>query len=74
MAEPTQERLDELGEQIEEVRRDAEEHGLLPDSTPERTFEDPDPEDDDKGVPPESPARGVVDDETEDAPEPSEPA
>ena len=42
MADQRQERLDELGERIDDVRRDAEEHGLLPDSTPERTFFDPD--------------------------------
>ena len=39
----------------------------------ERTYRDPDP-DDAEDVPPESPARGVVDDDAEDAPEPSEPA
>lgn len=43
MAEPSQERLDELEERIEAVRTDAEEDGLLPDSTPEPTFEDPNP-------------------------------
>lgn len=43
MAEPSQERLDELEERIEDVRRDAEDAGLLPDSDPEPTFRDPNP-------------------------------
>ena len=42
MAEPSKERLDELGERIDKARRDAEEDGLLPDTTPERSFIDPD--------------------------------
>jgi hypothetical protein len=79
MPDPTQERLDDLGKQIDEARHDAEEHGLLPDTTEEPTFEDPDPDDDDgdaqgEAVPPDSPARGVVDEESDDTPEPSEPA
>jgi hypothetical protein len=41
MAQPSQERLDELENRIEHARRDAEEDGLLPDSTPEPTFADP---------------------------------
>jgi len=44
VAEPDQERLDRLGDRIDEARRDAEEDGLLPDSTPEPTFEEPNPE------------------------------
>ena len=43
MAEPSQERIDELEKRIDAARRDAEDHGLLPDSTPEPTFEDPNP-------------------------------
>jgi hypothetical protein len=46
-----QNRLDQLGEQIERVRRDAEEDGLLPDSTPEPTFVDPDADGDADGTP-----------------------
>lgn len=37
-----QEGLDELGDDIEATRRQAEEDGILPDSTPEPTFIDPD--------------------------------
>jgi hypothetical protein len=37
-----QDRLDELGDDIEATRRQAEEDGLLPDSTPRPTFIDPD--------------------------------
>jgi hypothetical protein len=44
MAEPSQERLDQLEDRIDAVRKDAEEDGLLPDSTPEPTFRDPDPD------------------------------
>jgi hypothetical protein len=47
MADPSEERLEELGERIDKARRDAEEDGLLPDSTPEPSFEDPNPDDDD---------------------------
>ena len=46
MADPEQKRLDDLGEKIDEARHDAEEDGLLPDSTPEPTFEDPDADSD----------------------------
>lgn len=52
MADVSQKRLDELGERIDAARRDAEEDGLLPDSTPEPTLIDPDPDssgDDDDG-------------------------
>lgn len=45
----TDDRLDQLGERIDEVRRDAEEHGLLPDSTPEPTFFEPNPDEPDEG-------------------------
>lgn len=41
MAEPTQDRLDELAEQIDGARGDAEDDGLLADSNPEPTFLDP---------------------------------
>jgi len=44
MAEPTQERIDELGDRIDDARREAEDDGLLPDSTPEPTLVDPDPD------------------------------
>ena len=46
MADPDQERLERLGDKIDEARHDAEEDGLLPDSTPEPTFKDPDAEGD----------------------------
>ena len=39
--EPSDERLDELQEHIDEARAQAESDGLLPDSAPERTFADP---------------------------------
>jgi hypothetical protein len=83
MADPSEERLEELGDRIDKARRDAEEDGLLPDSTPEPSYRDPDPDDEltddeliDDAVPPDSPARGVVEDGPDDgdAPEPSEPA
>jgi hypothetical protein len=35
-------RLDELGEKIDDARRQAEDHGTIPDSDPEPTFADPD--------------------------------
>jgi hypothetical protein len=41
MAEP-EERVAEVEKTIDEARRRAEDDGLLPDSTPERTFADPD--------------------------------
>lgn len=47
------ERLEELGEDIERARQQAEEHGTLPSSEPEQTFIDPD-------------ADGRIDDEDED--------
>ncbi|MDP1819247.1 MAG: hypothetical protein Q8K58_05060 [Acidimicrobiales bacterium] len=34
--------LAEVAEDIEQARRQAEEHGTIPDSTPEPTFVDPD--------------------------------
>lgn len=37
-----EERLDELQERIDAARRQAEEHGTIPDTTPEQTFIDPD--------------------------------
>ena len=40
MAEPTQDRIDELGDQIDQVRREAQEHGTIPDEEP--TLADPD--------------------------------
>lgn len=40
--DPEQERLHEVQEEIDEVRREAEEHGTLPPEHPERTFADPD--------------------------------
>lgn len=46
MTEPNtdemQKRVDELGEDIEATRRQAEDDGLLPDSDPDPTFIDPD--------------------------------
>jgi hypothetical protein len=47
VAEPSQQRLDELEDRIDEVRRDAEEAGLLPDSTPEPTLYEPNPDEPD---------------------------
>lgn len=44
MADEKQERLDDLEERIDKVRRDAEEHDVLPDSDPEPTFRDPNPD------------------------------
>jgi hypothetical protein len=46
-----QERLDDLGDDIDATRRQAEEDGLLPDSTPEPTFIDPDGDGDDGEAP-----------------------
>jgi hypothetical protein len=43
MADERQERLDELGERIDAVRRRAQEDDLLPDDSPEPTFVDPNP-------------------------------
>ncbi len=40
--EPDQSELDQVERDIEEARRNAEEHGTIPDSTPEPTFIDPD--------------------------------
>ncbi|MET0728845.1 MAG: hypothetical protein ABWZ76_11165 [Acidimicrobiales bacterium] len=40
--EQMEDRLEELKERTDEVRRQAEEHGTLPDSTPEQSFIDPD--------------------------------
>lgn len=37
-----QEELDDLEEGTAEARRNAEEHGTIPDSTPDPTFIDPD--------------------------------
>jgi len=45
----TDERLDQLEERIDEARRQAEEDGLLPDSTPEPTFFEPNPAAPDEG-------------------------
>ncbi len=41
MNDPQQEKLDELGETIAEVRRDAEDHGTIPESD-DQTLADPD--------------------------------
>lgn len=46
-----QERLDDLGEDIEATRRRAEEGGTIPDSTPEPTFIDPDADGDSDEAP-----------------------
>jgi hypothetical protein len=43
VAEPSQERLDQLEERIDDVRREAEDDGLLPDRDPEPTLYDPNP-------------------------------
>ena len=40
--EQMEDRVDELEQRTAEVRRQAEEHGTLPDSTPEQSFIDPD--------------------------------
>ena len=42
MAEPNDEQLDQLQDQIDDVRRDAEEHGTVPSSEPRQTLADPD--------------------------------
>lgn len=39
--EPDQSTIDELGEEIDDVRRQAIDHGNLPDPDPEPTFFDP---------------------------------
>lgn len=49
MTKPTQERLDDLGEQIAEVTRQAQEHGTI-DSEPEPTIVDPDADGDAEGT------------------------
>jgi hypothetical protein len=46
MAQPSQERLDQLDDQIEQARRGAEDDGLLPDDD-EPTLIDPNPDDGD---------------------------
>jgi hypothetical protein len=38
---PDKDRIDELGEDIEEAREQAEDHGTLPQSDPDPTFIDP---------------------------------
>lgn len=40
--EEADEKLEQVEEDIEAARRQAEEHGTIPDSTPEPTFVDPD--------------------------------
>ena len=40
--DPEHERLEELEQQIDEVRREAVGHGTIPPSDPPRTFADPD--------------------------------
>lgn len=40
--EQLEERLDDLQRGIDDARTQAEEHGTLPDTTPEPTFADPD--------------------------------
>lgn len=42
MADPQQDQLDELQDQIDDVRRDAEEHGTIPSDEPRQTLADPD--------------------------------
>jgi hypothetical protein len=37
-----QDKIDDLKDGIDDARRKAEEHGTIPDSTPEPTFIDPD--------------------------------
>ncbi len=44
-----QQRVDDLGDDIDEARRQAEEHGTIPDTTPEPTFKHPNPEEPDGG-------------------------
>lgn len=46
-----QERVDELGEEIDAARRQAVEDGLLPDPHPRPTFIDPDGDGDDGAAP-----------------------
>lgn len=40
--DPEHDRLEELQEEIDEVRRQAEDHATIPPSDPPRTFADPD--------------------------------
>ena len=40
--DPTDPDLQEVQDDIDDARRQAEEDGILPDSTPERTYLDPD--------------------------------
>ena len=51
--DPLEERLDQLEENIQQARRQAQEHGTLPPDEPEQTFIDPD-------------ADGQIDDSDED--------
>lgn len=39
---PDDQRIDDLGDTIDEARKQAEDHGTIPDSDPEPTFVDPD--------------------------------
>jgi hypothetical protein len=41
MADPEQERLDEIEARIQSVKHDAEEHGTVPDEDEGQTFADP---------------------------------
>lgn len=49
MTEPTQKRLDDLGEKIDEATSEAEEHGNI-DREPEPTLVDPDADGDAEGT------------------------
>lgn len=49
MTKPTQERLDDLGEKIDQATRQAEEHGTI-DSEPEPTIVDPDSDSEAEGT------------------------
>ena len=52
---PDDQHLDELGQQIDDARKQAEDHGTIPDPDPEPTFADPDG-DGDEGTPNNAPA------------------
>lgn len=52
---PDDQRLDELGQQIDDARKQAEDHGTIPDSDPEPTYADPDG-DGEEGAPNNAPA------------------
>jgi hypothetical protein len=54
MPAPSDDEIQRLGEQMDEVRSKAEDDGLLPVSDPEPTLKDPNPDDGDDD-PPSSP-------------------